>query len=121
MVSSIKEQLETLVALQETELQIRGIEQDLAGIDGRIDALTSEITAYEIRVSEYQTALDELKQQYRADEREVKEIDTHITKSNQKLRDVKTNKEYQSMLKEIDDLKKNSQILKIGCWKTLSG
>ena len=106
--SSIKEQLETLVALQQAEIEIRRMEQDLAGIDGRIDALSLEVKTYEDRVSEHQATLIDLKSQYRSDENEVKVIDSQISKSKEKLRAVKTNKEYQSILKEIDDLKQKS-------------
>jgi predicted nucleic acid-binding Zn-ribbon protein len=110
-VSSIKEQLETLVALQQTEIEIRRIEMDLAGIDSRIETLSAEVKVYEDRVSEYQASLTDLKQQYRSDENEIKVIDSQITKSKEKLRAVKTNKEYQSILKEIDDLKQKSSTI----------
>lgn len=106
--SSIKNQLETLVALQQAEIEIRRIEQDLAGIDGRIETLSEEIKVFENRVSEFQATLNGLKQQYRSDENDIKIIDSQITKSEEKLRVVKTNKEYQSILKEIDDLKQKS-------------
>jgi uncharacterized protein len=107
-VSSIKEQLETLVALQHAEIEIKRIEQELAGIDDRIETLTAEVKAYEDRLAEFHSNLDGLKKQYRSDENEVKTIDSQITKSKEKLRAVKTNKEYQSILKEIDDLKHKS-------------
>ena len=109
--SSIKKQLETLVALQQAEIEIRRIELDLAGIDGRIETLSEEVKVYENRVIEYQAALTGLKQQYRSDENEIKVIDSQITKSKEKLRAVKTNKEYQSILKEIDDLKQKSSTI----------
>jgi uncharacterized protein len=107
-VSSIREQLETLVALQDTEIEIERIENELAGIDDRIDALSTEVQLYESRVEEYRSNLEDLKKQYRSDENEVKVIDSQITKSKEKLRAVKTNKEYTSILKEIDDLKQKS-------------
>ena len=106
--SSVKEQLETLVALQRAETEITRIEQELARIDGRIEGLNTEVMAHENRVADYQTALDTLRKQYRSDENEVQLIDVQIAKSKEKLRAVKTNKEYQSMLKEIDDLARKS-------------
>ena len=109
--SSVKEQLETLVALQRSETEIRRIEQELKGIDGRIASLNSEVMAYEQRVADCQIALDELRKQYRSDENEIKLIDTQISKSKEKLRAVKTNKEYQSILKEIDDMKQKSSTI----------
>ncbi|MBR9981657.1 MAG: hypothetical protein KFF50_11570, partial [Desulfatitalea sp.] len=42
---------------------------------------------------------------YRANEEEVKSIEDRVARNDEKLRSVKTNKEYQSMLREIDDLK----------------
>ena len=106
--SSIKEQLETLVALQSTETEIRLIERDLAGTEVRIETLNTEVQEYEDRFSESQALLDALRKQYRSDENEIKMIDQQIGKSEEKLRSVKTNKEYQSMLKEIDELKLKS-------------
>jgi uncharacterized protein len=110
-VSSIKEQLETLVALQKAELEIGRIEQELAGMEDRMASLNSEVTACEASVAESQTELDTLRKQYRSDENEVKGIDSQIIKSEEKLRAVKTNKEYQSMLKEIDELKNKSSAI----------
>ncbi len=109
--SSIKKQLETLVALQKAEIEIGRIEKDLAGIDGRIEDLDKEIRIFEDRLGEHQEALTALKQQYRSDENEIKIIDAQIAKSNEKLRAVKTNKEYQSILKEIDELKHKSSTM----------
>lgn len=109
--SNIKEQLETLVALQRAENEIGRIEQDLDGIDGRIASLDTEVADYENRVAGCQEAIDALRKQYRSDENEVKQIDAQIGKSKEKLRAVKTNKEYQSMLKEIDELKHKSSNL----------
>lgn len=97
-----------MVALQNAEMKIGRIEQDLAGIDGRVEELNNEVKIFEDRLGEHQNVLDGLKKQYRSDENEIKVIDSQITKSKEKLRAVKTNKEYQSILKEIDDLKLKS-------------
>ena len=56
-------------------------------------------------------SLEELRKGYRELESESKVNRDMIVKSNEKLRGVKTNKEYQSILKEIEDIrKKNSGI-----------
>lgn len=106
--SSIKKQLETLVSLQHAETEIQCIERDLAGVDERIKTLDTEVKEHEDRVTAYRSSLDTLKHQYRSDESEIKVIDSQVVKSKEKLRSVKTNKEYQSILKEIDDLKHKS-------------
>jgi len=48
--------------------------------------------------------LDTLNKQYRSDENEVKDVEGKIIRSNEKLFSVKTNKEYNSILKEIEEL-----------------
>jgi predicted nucleic acid-binding Zn-ribbon protein len=63
------------------------------------------LTEYEDKVERNRQLLDELKKQYRSDESEVQMIESQVVKSQEKLSAVKTNKEYQSTLKEIDDLK----------------
>lgn len=111
IVSRIKEELVILVALQECEKQISSIENELTKVDARVDALNEQLAEYENQVTDGQTALEEMKQLYRSGEDDVKVAESQIIKSQEKLRAVKTNKEYQSTLKEIDDFKqKSSQI-----------
>ena len=111
ILSSIKDKLKDLVILQQFDDDIDRIEKDLAEIPDRIGALNSELTEYEQKVSQNGQTLDELRKQYRSGESEVQMIESQIVKSQEKLRAVKTNKEYQSTLKEIDDLKsKTSRI-----------
>jgi predicted nucleic acid-binding Zn-ribbon protein len=105
LVSSIKEKLKNLVVLQQYEDEISHIEKELSEVDDRVNRLNSELTEYEDKVERNRQLLDELKKQYRSDESEVQMIESQIVKSQEKLSAVKTNKEYQSTLKEIDDLK----------------
>lgn len=111
IVSSVKKELKDLVVLQQYENDIRRIEKQLSEVDDRVNTLNSELTEYEDKVERNRQLMHELKKQYRSDESEVQMIESKIVKSQEKLRAVKTNKEYQSTLKEIDDLKaKASQI-----------
>lgn len=109
--SDLKSQLRILVTLQKAEVEINRIEKDLTGIDERVNALTVELTDYQVRVADQETLLTDLKKQYRSDENEVKSFEAQIVKSKEKLSAVKTNKEYQSMLKEIDELKSRASQL----------
>jgi uncharacterized protein len=104
-VSNLKSQLRILVTLQKVEVEIRRNEKDLACIDERINALNVELSEYQDRVASQEKLLTDLKKQCRSDEDEVKLIEAQIIKSKEKLSAVKTNKEYQSMLKEIDEQK----------------
>lgn len=109
--SGIKEKLKDLVVLQQYEDEISRIEKELSEVDERVNRLDTELTEYEDKVERNRQLLDALKKQYRSDESEVQMIESQVVKSQEKLSAVKTNKEYQSTLKEIDDLKaKASQI-----------
>jgi predicted nucleic acid-binding Zn-ribbon protein len=105
MANEMKEMLTTLAALQLAENEIRVIERGLADVDARINALNNQIGEFETRLTEGKNQLAAHKKSYREGENEVRSTDSRIDQSNAKLRSVKTNKEYQSMLKEIDDLK----------------
>jgi predicted nucleic acid-binding Zn-ribbon protein len=118
-VSSVKEQLNTLVELQDTEVEIKSLERELAGIGARVEAMLAEKATYEQKLQDSRDKLEGLKKQYRSDESEIQMIDNQIVKSKEKLRAVKTNKEYQSTLKEIDDLKAKASTVEDGMLDTL--
>jgi predicted nucleic acid-binding Zn-ribbon protein len=118
-VSSVKEQLNTLVELQDTEIEIKSLERELAGIGARVEAMLAEKATYEQKLQDSRDKLEGLKKQYRSDESEIQMIDNQIVKSKEKLRAVKTNKEYQSTLKEIDDLKAKASTVEDGMLDTL--
>lgn len=105
MNETIKKNLVTLAILQRTDAARENIERYLSGVDQRIEGLSQRLTVVEHQVTEAQLQLDTLRKQYRADENETKSIEAKVAKSDAKLGSVKTNKEYQSILKEIDDLK----------------
>ena len=109
--SSIKEKLNNLVVLQKFEDEISIIEKELAEVDGRIDALSGQLNEYEEKVAQSHHVLEQLKKQYRSDESEMQMVEAQIAKSEEKLGVVKTNKEYQSILKEIDDLKAKTSLI----------
>ncbi len=111
MESITKEQLETLAKIQSMETETNIINAKLNIVPGKIKSLDQEIQAIDQRLSDESTRLDELKKAYRKYELEVDENLSKMKKSEVKLRMIKTNKEYQSTLKEIDDIKAiNSEI-----------
>jgi uncharacterized protein len=105
MNEALKKNLKILANLQLTDTECHTIEKKLAGVEERIEALSAQLSVVEHQLAQEQLQLDTFKKQYRLDENEVKTVEIGIAKSDEKLHGVKTNKEYQSMLKEIDDLK----------------
>jgi predicted nucleic acid-binding Zn-ribbon protein len=106
-----KEQLETLVSLQEIETESNKIKQKLERLPDKLNVLESRLNEFQQSIENDEALLTELKKQYRVHESDVQTNLDRMKKSQEKLRSVKTNKEYQSSLKEIDDLKvANSRI-----------
>ena len=105
------DQMRTLVKLQSIEIETNQIHSRLNMVSKRLESLDGEIQDFEHSIRESNCRLETLKKQYRSHESEVELNLARIRKSREKLRAVKNNKEYQSILKEIDDVEKiNSQI-----------
>ena len=109
--NDIREQIGILVEVQDVETEINKADRQIQSLENEADALEHAAGEYEGRVAQEKTALDDLRKNYRELESESKMNAEQIVKSNEKLRSVKTNKEYQAILKEIDEIrKKNSAI-----------
>lgn len=109
--NDIREQIRILVEVQDVEVEINKTDRQIQSLENEAGALENAAGEYENRVAQEKDALGALRKNYRELESESKINAEQIIKSNEKLRAVKTNKEYQSTLKEIDDIrKKNSAI-----------
>ncbi|MBU3947932.1 MAG: hypothetical protein KJ826_06895 [Proteobacteria bacterium] len=108
---NMKEQIIILINLQEIETETNMIKSALAGVADKIDALDLELNCFERIVEEKNIFIDDLRKKYKTLESDCQMKLTLLGKSQDKLTAVKTNKEYQTVLKEIDDIKvKNSDI-----------
>ncbi len=104
-----REQIDILVSLQEIDIKSVVIRDEMDSLPGRRDELDAKLKEAEERFIQMDTAHSELKKIYRSNESDIQQNQEKIRKSNEKLVSVKTNKEYQAILKEIEDLnKKNS-------------
>ena len=107
----MKEQIKVLVKLQHLDAESIRIKSNLNNVSKKLKHLDSSLEEIEQTIKDQESVLDGLKKQYRDYESDVKLNLAKINKSQEKLRSVKTNKEYQSLLKEIEDVKsKNSSI-----------
>ena len=108
---AMREQISILVRLQTIDSDIRKIEKRLGKVDGEMAALDSEIRDFESSIKKMVSNGEEHQKVYRSLESDASMNLPKIANSKNKLSSVKTNKEYQSLLKEIEDLKTaNSQI-----------
>jgi predicted nucleic acid-binding Zn-ribbon protein len=107
----IKQQIESLIILQQIEIEAGSIQSSLDSVEHRMQALDADVKEFEKNIETEEAAISELNHKYRTYESDVQMNLERISKSKQKLSAVKTNKEYQSSLKEIENLEKmNSKI-----------
>lgn len=107
----MKEQLDILINLQKDENEVTQIKSSLSIVPTRLEMLEFKLVEFEKGLQSKKDSLTELQKQYRQYESDVQLNLSRISKSREKLRSVKNNKEYQSILKEIEDIQaKNSMI-----------
>jgi predicted nucleic acid-binding Zn-ribbon protein len=107
----MKEQIKILVKLQHLDTETVRIKSTLNDVSKKLENLDSSLKEIEQTIKDQESVLSELTKQYRDYESEVKINLVKNQNSQEKLRLVKTNKEYQSLLKEIEAVKsKNSSI-----------
>ena len=98
-----REEMSVLVRLQQSETEIVRIESVLEKIELEKAELEKDIAAFEKMVQGHEQDLNQTSAACRDLEAEIQVINDRIVKSRENLRYVKTNKEYQSLQREIDD------------------
>lgn len=107
----MKERIEVLVKLQQIETETVQIKSKLNDVSKRLEDLDSGVKIFEQTIGEQERIVDDLKKQYRDYESDIQLNIEKEQKIQAKLRSVKNNKEYQALLKEIEDVRgKNSEI-----------
>ena len=111
ILGNMKEQIRMLVKLQEIETESENIKSILNDAHGKLETLDAGLVEFERTIEEQESVIEELKKTYRDYESDSRINLDREKKSQAKLRSVKTNREYQSLLKEIEEEKaKNSKI-----------
>jgi len=106
-----KEQIVSLVNLQQIEIETSSVKTKISNVDQRLEKLDDRLHDFKQVIEKQESVINELNQKYRDYETDVRMNLDAIKKSEAKLSSVKTNKEYQAFLKEIDDIKeKNSKL-----------
>jgi len=111
MNQTLKKQIDTLVQLQKIELEMNQLRQAVEKVENEKKDLAVRLTAFESALDAEKQALEQIQQQCTDLEKEIQVVNDRIIKSNETLRMVKTNKEYQVLLREVDDNKKRKNSL----------
>ena len=106
-----KPDIATLVKLQEAETEIVRLQALLEGVEQKKTKLASRLKQFETALAENRQDLEQAQKACRDSELEIQVVGERIVKSNETLRNVTTNKEYQVLLREVDDNKKRKDAL----------
>jgi hypothetical protein len=98
----LKENLLLLIKLQECDSQLVNLSAKKKKLPEDTDKLDKEFNSFKEGIEKNKTKYDELKSRHTESENKIKRLNEGIVKTKERLLEVKNNKEYQAMLKEID-------------------
>jgi len=111
MTEITRAQMETLLHLQQIEIQKTGAQKSLDAVAEKIADLDKELNAFSKSIEQERQTLAALQARYNDSEEQIRVNTVLIEKTEEKRRAVKTNREYQSLLKEEEQLRaRKSQI-----------
>jgi uncharacterized protein len=94
-------EISNLISLQTVDLEMRGLMQVQQELPESMRELESKLAEVKAIAAEKQQELEEIRKQHRQLESEMAMLDEGITRSRQRLMEIKDNIEYKAMLKEI--------------------
>lgn len=105
----MKEELSRLIALQDIDLQIKKLDEEMAACHSDIEKRKASINEKKELIAKHQESIEAGEQRKRELEAETEDQLAHIKDRQTKLMNVQTNREYQSLLKEIEECKKSNK------------
>ena len=102
----MREKMERLVALQTVDLKIQEMERAKEEIPQRLASLEEEFKKEEEKLKAERTGFEKLQKDRRQKEKDLEEEIDRVKKAEARVFEIKTNKEYQAVLKEIETAKK---------------
>jgi predicted nucleic acid-binding Zn-ribbon protein len=97
--------LKALIDLQAVDTRIAGLEADAARIPREIATIHAAVGEARAQVDQTKARLDTARKEQRALEKDLEVVQARRVKSEARLYEVKTNKEYSAVLVEIEDIK----------------
>ena len=108
---SIRDQLKKLVELQTIDYEIYSLRRDLKEKPEYISQLKERFENKKASLKKLEDKLKSIQLERRAKELELQSKEAEIAKANTQLSQLKTNKEYQARLSEIEHLKADQSIM----------
>lgn len=107
----MKEKLTLLISLQECDSQLVKLSSKKVKLPEKICKMEEEFRLYKESIEQNKRKYEELKAQRAEGEANVKKLSDGMIKTRERLLEVKNNKEYQAMLKEIETSEKTKSDL----------
>jgi uncharacterized protein len=98
----LKEKLAMLIALQDCDTQLVKLSTKKIKLPQKIAQLEKNFLLFKDNIEQNKRKHDELKTRRTENENKIKKISEGMVKTKERLLEVKNNKEYQAMLKEIE-------------------
>ena len=105
---TLQDQLELIKQLQAIDSALKNLEKAKLDFPKRINQLEKEFEKKKQSLEKGKTSFEETQKERRKKEQDLSRELERLQKSQDKLALVKTNKEYQAALKEIDDIKQHN-------------
>ncbi len=107
---NVKEEVQKLIKLQEVDKDIFSLSKEKAGQPQILEVLTKDFDAKKANLAALEENKKKLQLKQKEKEGELGSKEENIKKSNSQLGQLKTNKEYQAKLAEIESLKADKSI-----------
>jgi predicted nucleic acid-binding Zn-ribbon protein len=98
----LKEKLLLLIKLQDCDSQLVKLSAKKKILPENIEKLDKEFNLFKEGIDKNKIKYDELKSRHTENENKIKKVNEGIVKTKERMLEVKNNKEYQAMLKEIE-------------------
>jgi predicted nucleic acid-binding Zn-ribbon protein len=105
------EQIGALIQIQETDAEIIRINTALALVDGRIRELDQKLQSFNESIRSREADAETVRKKIKDYELEILECQKRIDRGQAHVKNITTNKEYQAVLKEIEEAKKRKSSL----------
>jgi predicted nucleic acid-binding Zn-ribbon protein len=109
-VDRLKDKIKELILLQDCDNKIKEINIKKKGAPLRLQDLKKELDEMEMLLKAKKDRLESIKKDRRAMEQGVQDLESRMEKSRIKLSNIKSNKEYTAVLKEIEDQEKEKSL-----------
>lgn len=110
MESTVSQKLDALLALQKIDSQIDELIKIRGDLPEEVRDLEDEIAGYETRIGKFKAEIDELQQEISRGKAGIKEADKLIKKYQEQQNNVRNNREYEAISKEIESQELDIQL-----------